>query len=67
MARRVTARWDTMTTTMATGDDKDDNDDGDGAAGDKVDNDGNNENYGDGPQRQLWQRSDGQRRNRIRQ
>jgi hypothetical protein len=43
MARRVTARWDTMTTTMATGDDKDDDDDGDGAAGYEVDDDGANE------------------------
>ena len=53
MARRVTARWDTMTTMMATGDedDKDDND-GDGAAGDKVDDDGNDDNDGDGRRQQ---------------
>ena len=39
---------DTTTTMMATGDDDDDDDDGDGATGDKVDNDGNNEDYGNG-------------------
>ncbi len=47
MARRVTARWDTMTTTMAMGD-NDDDDYGDGAAGDKVDDDGDDNDYGDG-------------------
>ena len=36
-------------TTMATGDDNDDDiGKGDGATGDEVDNDGNNDNYGDG-------------------
>ena len=43
MARRVTARWDTMTTTMATGDNNDDDDDGDGATGDEVFNERTNE------------------------
>ena len=41
MARQVTARWDTMTATMATGDEKNDNDDGNSAAGNEVDDDGN--------------------------
>ena len=35
-------------TTMATGDDNNDDDDGDGAAGDEVDYDGDDNNYGDG-------------------
>ena len=48
MARRATAQWDTMTTTMATGDDHDDDDDGDGAMGDKVDDDGSDKDYGHG-------------------
>ena len=48
MARRVTARWDTMMTTMATGDDDDDDDDGDGAAGDEVDDDGEDDENGNG-------------------
>ncbi len=43
MARRVTAQWDTMKTTMTTGDDGDDNDDGDGAKGDEVFNKQTNE------------------------
>ena len=49
MAQRVMAQWDTMTTTIGMGDDNDDND-GNGAAGDKVDNDGNNDDYGNGRQ-----------------
>ena len=51
MVQRVKVQWDTMTTrtttTMATVDDDDDNN-GDGAADDKVDNDGNKEDYGNG-------------------
>ena len=37
-------------TTMATGDNNEDDDvgDGDGTTGDEVDNDGNDDNYGDG-------------------
>ena len=41
-ARQATARRDTMTTTMATGDDNDDDDDGD------DNNDGNDDDDGDG-------------------
>ena len=48
MARRLTARWDLMTTTMATGDDDNDNEDGNSDAGDKVDDDGDNDDYGNG-------------------
>ena len=48
MVQRVTAQWDTMTTTMATGDDNDNDDDGAGAAGDEVDDDGDDNDYGDG-------------------
>ena len=59
MARRVTARWDTMKTKMAMGDDDDDDNDGDGAAGNKVDDDGNDDDYGDGRQCRQWQRRDG--------
>ena len=46
MAQRVMARWDTITTTMATGDDNDN--DGDSSAGNKVDDDGNDNDYGNG-------------------
>jgi len=47
-ARQATAQWDTMTTTMTTGDD--DN----GATGDEVDNDGDDHDYGNGRQQQQW-------------
>jgi hypothetical protein len=46
--QQATVRRDTRTTTMAMGDDNDDNDNGDGATGDKVDDDGNNDDYGVG-------------------
>ena len=60
-ARRTVARQDTMTATMATGDnDEDNDDDGDGATGDKVDDDGNDDNYGDRRRRQQWQWRNGQ-------
>ena len=48
MTRRAKAQWDTMATTMATGDDHDDDEDGNGATGYKVDDDGDDEDYGNG-------------------
>ena len=47
----IRGRGDTRTTTMATGvddDDDDDDDDGDGARGNKVDDEGNDKDYGNG-------------------
>ena len=67
MARRVTARLETMTTTMATRDDDGKDDNGDGAAGDEVDDDGVDDDYGDGRQQRRWRRHDGRRRDRIQQ
>ena len=61
MARWATARRDTMTTTMATGDDED----GNGAMGNKVDDDGNNNDYGNGQRQQRWQWRDGQQHDGI--
>ena len=49
--QRAKAQQDTTTKTkMVTGDD--DDDDGDSAMGDKVDDDGNDDNYGNGRQQQ---------------
>ncbi len=42
-AQQATARRDTMTTTMATGDNNNDIDDGSGTTGNEVDNDGDND------------------------
>ena len=50
MARRETARQDTMMTAMAMGDDDNDDNDGNGATGNKVDDDGTDDDYGN------WQR-----------
>ena len=47
-AQRATARRDTMTTTMVTGDNGDNNNNGDDSTGDKVDYDGDNDDYGNG-------------------
>ena len=47
--------------TMSTGDDND----GDGAMGDEVDDDGDDENFGDGRRRQRWQRHYGRRHDGI--
>ena len=55
MARRATAQWDISTTmTMVMGDNDDDVDDGDVVMGNKVVDDGNDDNYGDGQQQRLW-------------
>ena len=53
MVQRVTARWDTMTTTMmVTDDDNDKYDKVHGAADDKVDYDGNDDDHGNGRRQQ---------------
>jgi hypothetical protein len=50
---------------MATGEDDDDDDVVDGVTGNKVYNDGDDNDYGDGRQRRRWRQRDGRRRDRI--
>ena len=52
-------------TTIVTGEDKDDNDNGGGSKGNEVDNDCDNDDYGDGRRQQQWRRRDGQWRDGI--
>ncbi len=60
MVQRVTARWDTMTTTMMATDDGDDKyDEVHGAADDEVDNDGDEDDYGNSRRQRQWLRRNG--------